>query len=118
MRLRLRQIITGGWWTHRPPSEMLLPWMKWSLTSTCRKVGDCAVALKDCEKKTFQLALSSLVALDVPYQTMPTEPGVGPVSSHGMRLDAVPGPFETRTGWLHVTPRSVECTRKMSFPFE
>jgi hypothetical protein len=49
---------------------------------------------------------------------MPTEPGVGPVSSHGKTAVFVSAPFETRTGWLHVTPLSVEWTRKMSWSFE
>ncbi len=40
MRLRLAVPV-------RPPSLMLLPWMKWSLTVVWRKVGVAEVALKD-----------------------------------------------------------------------
>src|SRR5436305_1399555 len=97
---------------------MLLPWIRWSLIFACRKVGVSAVALNDCAKKTFQLALSSFAASVVPYQTMPTEPGVGPVSIQGKTLVFVSAPFETRTGRLHVTPLSVELTRKISWSFE
>jgi len=54
----------------------------------------------------------------VPYQTTPTEPGVGPVSSHGKRLVLVLVPWLTFTGWLQVAPLSTESARKMSWPSE
>ncbi|MCA1618360.1 MAG: hypothetical protein LC795_03420 [Acidobacteria bacterium] len=101
-----------------PWSEMLVAWLKWSLTVVCRKVGLSAVALKDWAKKTFQLALLLFVSSLVPYQTMPTDPWVGPVSIHGRRLVRVSGPFETRTGALQVSPPSVEWTRRICWPFE
>src|SRR2546421_6630871 len=97
---------------------MLLPCMKWSLICACRKVGVSAFALKDCAKKTFQFALSSLALSVVPYQTMPTEPGVGPVSIHGKTFVFTVVLSLTRTGWLQVTPLSVECAMKMSWSFE
>src|SRR3954451_12276335 len=97
---------------------MLLAWMTWSLTLTCRNVGDAAVALNDCAKKTFQLALLLFVGSVVPYQAIPTDPSVGPVSSHGNTLVLVSVPSLTLTGWLHVAPLSVDETRNISWSFE
>jgi hypothetical protein len=72
--------------------------MTWSLTWTWRNVGVVAVALNDCAKKTFQFALLLFVGSVVPYHAIPTEPGVGPVSSHGNTLVLVSLPSLTLTG--------------------
>src|SRR5438128_8786845 len=97
---------------------MLLPCMKWSLATAWRNVGEAELASKLCAKKTFQSALSLLTAEELPYQAIPTEPGVGPVSIQGKKLDFVSGPSLTRTRWLQVSPLSVELRRKTSFPSE
>jgi hypothetical protein len=55
--------------------------------------------------------VSLLVAEVVPYQTTPTEPKSGPVSSHGIRDVRVSVPSLTRTRGLHVAPLFVECRR-------
>src|SRR6185503_19329346 len=92
--------------------------MKWSLTSTCRKVGTAPVAFRLWAKKTFQLASSLLDASEVPYQTTPMEPGVGPVSIHGSTDVLVSGPSLTRMVGLQFTPLSFEYLMFTFLPSE